>query len=285
MWSAVMPIGAGVSFFLTSNAILKEIGSPERFGFFDLALMKAPILFVTTAFIILLGYKILPNRMGSVNDEQFIVAHKKSKLSPVKEKTAYCIFFGVVSLMILSGLFKSLIPLDPTQLAVVGALLMVCSRVETDKEAISSINWPVVFIVGGFLPMATALNKTGAGKMMALWLQTAMGGQSNPYLLALVFLIVPLIATQFMNNIVVMNLFMAIESTIAVGVGVSPKFAMTGALVAGTIALLTPMASSPSAMGFGSGEYTMKEFFIGGLPSVLVVIVAYLIWVPICIHP
>ena len=78
---------------------------------------------------------------------------------------------------------------------------------------------------------------------------------------------------------------MAIEASIANGIGVSPKFAMTGALVAGTIALLTPMASSPSAMAFGSGEYTMKEFFIGGLPSVLVVLIAYLIWVPICIHP
>lgn len=133
--------------------------------------------------------------------------------------------------------------------------------------------------------MATALNNTGAGTMMANGLQSMMGGQTNPYLLAAVFLLVPLIATQFMNNIVVMNLFMAIEASIAIGIGISPKFAMTGALVAGTIALLTPMASSPSAMSFGAGEYTMKEFFLGGLPSVLVVLVAYLIWVPICIHP
>lgn len=284
MWSAVFPIGAGVSFYLTANAILEETGSEERFAFFDLAGMKAPILLITTAFILLFGYKLMPKRMNFPNDQHIVAARKQSKLTSGQEKLSYGIFFGVVILMILSGLIKS-IPLDTTQLAVLGALLMVCCGIETGKEAIASINWPVVFIVGGFLPMATALNNTGAGTMMANGLQSMMGGQTNPYLLAAVFLLVPLIATQFMNNIVVMNLFMAIEASIAIGIGISPKFAMTGALVAGTIALLTPMASSPSAMSFGAGEYTMKEFFLGGLPSVLVVLVAYLIWVPICIHP
>jgi len=284
MWSAVLPIGAGVSFYLYANAILKEVGSEEQFGFFDLALVKAPILLVTTAFILFFGYRLLPKRMDFPNDQQIVTVNKESKLTPEKERLAYGIFLGIVILMILSGLIDA-IPLNTTQLAVVGALLMVCSGIETGKEAVAAINWPVVFIVGGFLPMATALNNTGAGELMAQGLQNMMGGQTNPYLLAAVFLVVPLIATQFMNNIVVMNLFMAIEASIAVNIGINPKFAMTGALVAGTIALLTPMASSPSAMSFGSGEYTMKEFFIGGLPSVLIVLAAYLIWVPICIRP
>lgn len=284
MWSAVLPIGAGVSFYLTSNAILKEVGSEESFGFFDLAVMKAPILLITSIFIIMFGYRLLPKRTGFAGDAQMVEARKKSKLTPEKERLAYGIFFGIVFLMVLCGLVKA-IPFDTTQLAVIGALLMVCCGIETGKEATSSINWPVVFIVGGFLPMATALNSTGAGALMASGLQHLMGGQTNPYLLAAVFLLVPLAATQFMNNIVVMNLFMGIEASIAVNIGISPKFAMCGALVAGTIALMTPMASSPSAMAFGSGEYNMKEFFIGGLPSVLVVLAAYLIWVPLCIHP
>ncbi len=284
MWSAVLPIGAGVSFYLYANAILTEVGSGEQFAFFDLAIMKAPILLVTTAFILLFGYRLMPNRMDFAGDQQIVAAHKLSQLTTGQEKLAYGIFFGVVVLMVFSGLIKA-IPLDTTQLAVLGALLMVLSGIETEKEAIAAINWPVVFIVGGFLPMATALNNTGAGTLMANGLQTLMGGQTNPYILAAVFLLVPLIATQFMNNIVVMNLFMAIEASIATSIGISPKFAMTGALVAGTIALLTPMASSPSAMSFGAGDYTMKEFFIGGLPSVLVVLVVYLLWVPICIHP
>lgn len=284
MWAAVMPIGAGVSFYLTANAILKETGSQERFSFFDLAIMKAPVLLVATAFILLFGYRLMPKRMDFADDQQIVAAHKASKLTHSQEKLAYGIFFGIVVLMVLSGLVTA-IPINTTQLAVLGALLMVVTGIETEKEAVAAVNWPVVFIVGGFLPMATALNNTGAGDLMANSLKALMGGQTNPYLLAAVFLLVPLIATQFMNNIVVMNLFMAIEASIANGIGVSPKFAMTGALVAGTIALLTPMASSPSAMAFGSGEYTMKEFFIGGLPSVLVVLIAYLIWMPICIHP
>lgn len=284
MWSAVLPIGAGVSFYLTSNAILKEVGSKERFAFFDLAIMKAPVLLVTTAFILLFGYRLLPKRMEFASDQHMIEAHKQSKLTPRQEKLAFGIFFGIVVLMILSGLIDAM-PLDTTQLAVLGALLMVCCGVETEKEAVSAVNWPVVFIVGGFLPLATALDKTGAGTMMANGLKSMMGSQTNPYILGAVFLLVPLIATQFMNNIVVMNLFMAIEASIATGIGINPKFAMTGALVAGTIALLTPMASSPSAMSFGSGEYTMKEFFIGGLPSVLIVLIAYILWVPIFIHP
>jgi len=284
MWSGVLPIGAGVALYLSANAILTEVGSEEQFGFFDLAIMKAPILLVTTAFILFFGYRLLPKRMDFPNDKQIVTASKAAKLTPEKERLAYGIFLGIVVLMILSGLIKA-IPLDTTQLAVVGALLMVCCGIETGKEAVAAINWPVVFIVGGFLPMAAALNNTGAGELMAQGLQNMMGGQTNPYLLAAVFLLVPLTATQFMNNIVVANLFMAIEASIAVNIGINPKFAITGAMVSATIALLTPMSSSPSAMSFGSGEYSMKEFFIGGLPSVLVVLIAYLIWVPICIHP
>ena len=279
MWTGVLPIGAGASMYLTANSVLEQLGSTERFGFFDLTIAKLPLFIVATVYVFTIGYKMFPETTsGAVK----AIAEKNtaSELSESQNKLCYLIYGGTVFCMVLSSSVKGF-PVPIYLVASIGALLYVFTGILTEKQAAASMNIPVLCLVAGLLPVATAFNKTGAGEAIGTMVQTVLGGTSNAYVIAAVFFIVPLIMTQFMNNIVVANLFMSISATVAVSIGINPITAMIGPLIAGNISLLTPMASAPQIMTYGAGGYSLKDYIKGSLPIVLICFVVYMIWVPL----
>ena len=81
---------------------------------------------------------------------------------------------------------------------------MVLTGILSDKEAISSINWPIGFLFIGSMAMGGALSQTGAGEVVGNALADVVRGLDNPYLIGLVFFIVPFLLTQIMMNRTVM---------------------------------------------------------------------------------
>ncbi len=50
--------------------------------------------------------------------------------------------------------------------AVIGALVCVLTGCLTEKQAYQSIDWVTIFLFAGMLPVSTAMDKTGAGKLV-----------------------------------------------------------------------------------------------------------------------
>lgn len=279
MWTGVMPIGAGASMYLTANSVLEQLGRPERFSFFDLTIAKLPLFIISTIYLFFIGYKLFPvNTKGEV--KEIFSENSASALPAAKNRLAYLIYGCTVFFMVLSSSIKNF-PVPIYLVACIGALLYVFTGILTEKQAVLSMNIPVLCLVAGLLPVATAFNKTGAGEAIGALVQNMLGGTANAYVIAAVFFIVPLILTQFMNNIVVANLFMSISATVAVSIGINPVTAMIGPLIAGNISLLTPMASAPQIMTFGAGGYSVKDYLKGSLPTVIICFIVYMVWVPL----
>lgn len=72
-----------------------------------------------------------------------------------------------------------------------GALLVVMTGVLGAREAVSSVNWGVVFLYVGSLGIGNALAETGAGEMIGNTISSMLGGQPNGYLVGLVFFAIP----------------------------------------------------------------------------------------------
>lgn len=53
--------------------------------------------------------------------------------------------------------------------AIIGALVCVLSGCLTEKQAYSSIDWVTIFLFAGMMPVSQAMDKTGAGKLIAEW--------------------------------------------------------------------------------------------------------------------
>ena len=51
--------------------------------------------------------------------------------------------------------------------AICGALVCVLTGCLTEKQAYASIDWVTIFLFAGMMPISTALDKTGAGKIIA----------------------------------------------------------------------------------------------------------------------
>ena len=51
--------------------------------------------------------------------------------------------------------------------AICGVILMILTGCLSNEQAYQSINWKVIFLLGGVLPLGVAMQKTGAADLMA----------------------------------------------------------------------------------------------------------------------
>jgi len=166
-------------------------GGTIPFKIWDFAIGRLPILIVTFVYMVTIGHRLLPD----IPNEQFADYKETQKtktslaLSPVKEKLALVI----CSLTIIAMFLADFINVPLYIFAVSGATLLIITGVLSEKEALNSIHWPTVFLFAGVLPLSTALQKSGAGDLVAEFMIKLLGNTTNPYVIVFFFILIPLI--------------------------------------------------------------------------------------------
>ncbi len=281
--SALANICVGMTFLgqgaanLTWNTVMMNAGGKIPFTIWSFTIARLPLVIIAIVYMALWGHKLLPNKPN----EEFADTIKKKesgpKLSPAMEKVAVVIIVLTVAAIILSPQIK----VDMYISGCIGAVLLVITGVLSDKEALSSIHLPTMFLFAGVLPLSDALKITGAGDMVAKWIVGLLGNTSNPYVIMAVFFVIPLILTQFMSNTAMIAIFVPLVSAAAVKIGVDPRAAVMGTILASCSSLLTPMASPTQAVVMEPGGYTIKDYFKCGLPLVIIITIVSIIWLPL----
>ena len=186
------------------------------------------------------------------------------------------ILLGVVACMAL-GLKN--IPLHTA--AVTGAILCVITGCLKEKEAYAGIDWVTIFLFAGMLSVATAMEKTGAGKMIADIVVNAMGDNPNPYVLCAVLFLISNVLTQFMSNTASAALLAPIGISIAQSIGCDPKPVLMSLGIAASMAFATPMATPPNTLVLGPAGFSFNDYAKVGTPMCLIALVASVIIIPI----
>lgn len=197
------------------------------------------------------------------------------QIAPYRDRAPWAL--GIVAIMLALMTFSVV----PTVTAVLLAgLAMVLARCLTMEEAYRAINWQSVVLIAGMLPMATALDKTGALKLIVDALVTSLGDMGPIALMAGLFLLTS-IFSQFISNTATAVLVAPIALAAATQIGVSPyPLLMTVALAAST-AFSTPMASPVNTLVIGPGGYKFKDFLKLGIPLQILAMVITLTVVPL----
>jgi len=212
------------------------------------------------------------------NLNNFIVLtlpREMDEVAPYRERAPWAL--GIVAIMLVLMTFS----LVPTVTAVLLAgLAMVLARCVTMEEAYKAVNWQSVVLIAGMLPMATALDKTGALKLIVDGLVDTLGDLGPIALMGGLFLLTTVLS-QFISNTATAVLVAPIALGAATGLGVSPyPLLMTVALGAST-AFSTPMASPVNTLVIGPGGYKFVDFLKLGIPLQLLAMAITLICVPL----
>ncbi|MFZ2729072.1 MAG: SLC13 family permease, partial [Blautia wexlerae] len=253
---------------------LQEMGLST--SFFMYAPVGVPMLLVGIIYFVFIGYRFLPDGKGAVG----ATVEKQKDFSDVP-KWKQTVSLIVLILVILAMIFEKQIGVSIEISACIGAIILVLVGVLSEKEALASIDLKVVFLFGGSLTLAKALDTTGAGELIADKIVGLLGADPNPIVLLLVIFIVTCALTNFMSNTATTALMIPIAVSLANNLGADPRAVVIATVIAGSCAYATPIGMPANTMVVGLGGYKFKDYVKSGLPLILVSFVICMILLPV----
>ena len=247
-----------------------------KFGFFDYAKVGVPILIVGIIYIAFIGYKFLPNKEGS--DEGIFDESKDFSHVP---KWKQYLSLVILLLTLVGMIFEEQLGIKLCVIGCIGALALMVTGVISEKDALASIDLKTIFLFGGTLSLAAALEQTGAGELIAEKVIGMLGDNPSPYVLTFVIFMLCCVMTNFMSNTATTALMVPIGISIAQGMGADPSAVLMACVIGGSCAYATPIGMPANTMVVTAGGYTFKDYAKAGVPMILVATVVSMILLPI----
>ena len=246
----------------------------EPFGFFEFAWIGVPISIAGMLYMMFLGKYLLPNKQLDADQEieQEIEANETSKSKQIVS--------GVILLAVVLVMALGIKGITLEMAAIIGALVCVLTGCLTEKQAYASIDWVTIFLFAGMMPVSSAMDKTGAGKLIAEWTVSLMGGSPSPLVVTGVLFVLSCGLTQFMSNTASAALLCPIGIAISKNLGADPKAVLMAIAVAASCAFATPVGTPPNTLVLGPGGYKFMDYVKAGTGLVLVAFVVSLVVIP-----
>ena len=259
---------------MIAQAALQEIGL--RFGFFEYGLVGLPILICGILYFALFGYKLLPNAKTGA-DSVFDSQADYSSVPKWKQNLSLIILV----LTIIGMIFEEQIGIPLFITSSIGAIMLVLTRVMSEKQAYRSIDLQTIFLFGGTLALASALESTGAGAVIADVVIGTLGENASPFALLVAVLFISAVLTNFMSNTATTALLVPISLSIATGMGADPRAVLMATVIGGSMAYATPIGMPANTMVLSPGGYKFRDYTKAGLPLMVLAIIISLILLPI----
>ena len=260
---------------MIAQSTLEQIGL--SFGFFEYAIVGLPILAAGILFYATIGFRLLPNH--DTTDDGSVFDDTKDFSSVPQWKKTLSLVILIVTL--LGMIFEDQIGIKLCVTGCLGAILLILTGVISEKDALKSIDLKTIFLFGGTLSLASALQQTGAGQMIADKVIGALGDNPSPYVLTFVVLVLCCAMTNFMSNTATTALMAPICLSIAQGMGADPRAVLMACVIGGSCAYATPIGMPANTMVVGAGGYKFMDYVKSGLPLIFIALVVSMIVLPI----
>ena len=201
------------------------------------------------------------------NDRDFIIAGDLTL--PEFREERIPVALGIIGLVIALAALE-LVPIVISALG--GIVAMVATGCVKSTEVYDAVDWSVIFLLAGLIPLGVAMERTGAAEWLALSIVNVAAGLSPLLLLGLFYLFTALITNVISNNAsVVLMIPVAIEA--ADSLGADPFSFVLAVTFAASTAMLTPIGYQTNLMVYGPGGYKFTDFFRVGAPLQLLLTV------------
>ena len=260
---------------IIANGALQAAGIQDQFGFFEYAWIGVPVSIAGMLYMMFVGKYLLPKQELSA-DQEIEQEVEANEVSSTKQIISAVILIAVVLVMAVGVKGVTL-----EMAAIIGAIICVLTGCLTEKQAYASIDWVTIFLFAGMMPVSTAIDKTGAGKLIADWTVGLMGGSPSPMVVTAVLFALSCTLTQFMSNTASAALLCPIGISIAQALNADPKAVVMAITVAASCAFATPVGTPPNTLVLGPGGYKFADYVKCGCGLVGVCFVVSLVVIPI----
>jgi di/tricarboxylate transporter len=149
--------------------------------------------------------------------------------------------------------------------AIFGCVALVATRCLSIEEACEAIDWRVVFLLAGALPLGLVLEKSGAASILAES-AVALTGALGPWATLAVVYLVTAVLTEFMSNTATAVLLAPVALAVAASLGVDPRPFLMAVCFAASTSFCTPVGYQTNAMVQHPGGYKFSDYLRIGLP-------------------
>ena len=132
-----------------------------------------------------------------------------------------------------------------------------------------SVEWPVIILLGAFLPVGAALNSTGATGLIANSI-TSLSGDMPLWVLLVTIMVISAILSAVINNAATAVLMAPIAVSVANIVGVNFDAFLMAVAIGSSSAFLTPIGHQSNLLVMGPGGYSFGDYWRMGLPLTIV---------------
>ncbi|MCH8521191.1 SLC13 family permease [Glycocaulis sp.] len=152
-----------------------------------------------------------------------------------------------------------------------GVLAVMLLRVLPLRQIYDQVDWPVIVLLGALIPVAGALETSGAAGLIAGGL-VALTGEAGPVLLVAIMLIATMTLSDFMNNAATAAVMCPVAISLANALGVSADPFLMAVAVGASCAFLTPIGHQNNTLILGPGGFRFSDYWPLGLPLEIVVV-------------
>lgn len=261
------------------NLIAQAALEPQglRFGFFEYGYVGLPMLLAGILFMATIGIKLLPDHR--VEGEATVVLNQSS--TPAAPQWKKNVALGVLIVTVIGMVFESQIGIRLHVTGAIGAIALILLGVITEKQAYQSIDARTIFLFGGILSLATAMETTGAGTTVANAVLGLLGPDTPMFVIMLTIFLIAVALTNFMSNTATTALLVPIGLSISTTIGADPRAVLMAIVIGGSLAYATPIGMPANVMVLGPGGYRFKDYVKAGLPLILVSSIVSMILLPI----
>jgi di/tricarboxylate transporter len=152
-----------------------------------------------------------------------------------------------------------------------GVLAAMATRVVPPRTVYAAVDWPVIVLLGALIPVAGAMEATGAADLLARVLLELVARGNAVVALALV-LVLTMMLTDLMNNAATAAVMAPVAIGAAQGLGASPDPFLMAVAVGASCAFLTPIGHQNNTLILGPAGLRFGDYWRLGLPLQVVVV-------------
>jgi len=163
--------------------------------------------------------------------------------------------------------------------ALLGVGLMVLTRCVTLREIYAELDWSLIFLLAGLIPLGIAMDETGA----ALWIGQGVARVAGPYgpvIVVAAFYLVTSLLTEAMSNNAAAVVLTPIALITAADLGMNPYALLVAVMFGASASFMTPIGYQTNTLIYGPGGYRFSDFVRVGAPLNLLLLVTAAITIP-----
>lgn len=152
-----------------------------------------------------------------------------------------------------------------------GVLLVMVTRVLPLRNLYNAIDWPVIVLLGALLPVAQAMESTGAANTVATFLLGSVA-QGNAVIALVLIILVTMLMTDVINNAATAAIMCPIALGSASQLDTSSDPFLMAVAIGASCAFLTPIGHQNNTLILGPGGFRFSDYWPLGLPLELIVV-------------